>query len=412
MEQRRHDDPYPRSVAKAKLKDRIPSWAKPIMGLPAYAAIRLALAGLVTGDLEANVARARALGRAYARFEKKRFRRTMDSLKVAFPDMPEDELALHATQAYEHLFTLAVETAYTPRLLTPDNWSNHIRIGNLGSALKLLITGRPCVLITGHCGNWELLGSTLALLGFPMHALYRPLDLGAMDRWVRRTRQRRGLILVDKFGAAHRMPEMMASGAHVGVIADQNAGDRGLFVPFFNRLASTYKSIGFMALQYEAPIICGQARRLVLGRDTDVNDTNMGVDGKGGTGEDEANWDEVGPSHAIGFADWTGEPFRYRVDVHDIIMPEEWKDQPDPLFYVSARYRRALEKMVQAAPEQNLWLHRYWKSRPRHERLGKPFPEELMDKMRALPWMTEDDIAKVREWSERDAATVAAGGRT
>lgn len=384
-------------MAKRKLKDRIPGWAAPALGLPVYAAIRMFLAGLVIGDLEANVARARAMGRLYAKFEKKRFQRTMQTLRAAFPNMGEDEAAAHALQAYEHLFTLAVETAYTPRLLTPDNWSKHVRLGNLHETLHVLVSGRPSVLITGHCGNWELLGTTLALLGYPMHALYRPLDLKPLDRWVRKTRQRRGLVLVDKFGAAQRMPQMMAEGARVGVIADQNAGDRGLFVPFFGRLASTYKSIGFMALQYDAPIVCGQARRLVMPRDASG---------------DEGRWDEVGPSHTIGFADWTGEPFRYRVDVIDIIYPEQWKAQPDPLFYVAARYRKALEKMVEAAPEQNLWLHRYWKSRPRHERLGKPFPAELKEKLRSLPWMTEEEMGRIEEWSARDAATVAAGGRT
>lgn len=367
-----------------------------MLGLPVYAAIRAAVATLATGDLEANVARARALGRFYARVERKRFNRTVDTLRVAFPDMPDGELRTHAVQAYEHLFTLAVETAYAPRLLTPDSWSSHVRLGNLSGALKELLSGRPCVLITGHCGNWELLGSTLALLGFPMHALYRPLDLRPLDRWMRSTRQRRGLMLVDKFGAARQMPELMKSGAKVGVIADQNAGDRGLFVPFFGRLASTYKSIGFMAIQHDAPIICGQARRLVWPRDAR------------GSGE---GWDEVETSHTIGFGDWTGEPFRYRVDVMDIIRPEDWKSQPDELFYVSARYRRALEEMVRAAPEQNLWLHRYWKSRPRHERLNRPFPDELREKLRALPWMTDEEMGRIEAWSERDKRALAAGER-
>ncbi|MBX3385331.1 MAG: lysophospholipid acyltransferase family protein [Phycisphaeraceae bacterium] len=380
----------------AKLKDRIPGWAKPVLGLPVYAAIRAAIAMLAIGELEANVARARALGRLYAKFERKRFERTVRTLRVAFPEMGEEELRSHAVQAYEHLFTLAVETAYAPRLLTPDSWSAHVRLGNLSDALKVLLSGRPCVMITGHCGNWELLGSTLALLGFPMHALYRPLDLKPLDRWVRFTRQRRGLMLVDKFGAARMMPELMHTGAKVGVIADQNAGDRGLFVPFFGRLASTYKSIGFMAIQHDVPIICGQARRLVMPRDA-----------RG----DGAGWDEVETSHTIGFADWTGEPFRYRIDVMDIIQPEEWKQQPDELFYVSARYRRALEEMVRAAPEQNLWLHRYWKSRPRHERLNRPFPAELREKLRALPWMTDDELARIEDWSERDKRSVAAGER-
>ncbi len=377
-----------------KLNQRIPNWAKPVLGLPIYGAIRASIAALGTGDLESNVARARALGRFYARLERKRFDRTVETLRVAFPEKPDEELRLHATQAYEHLFTLAVEMAYAPRLLTPDSWSSYVRLGNLSDALKQLLSGGACVLITGHCGNWELLGSTLALLGFPMHALYRPLDLAPLDRWARSSRQRRGLMLVDKFGAARQMPELMRTGAKVGVIADQNAGDRGLFVPFFGRLASTYKSIGFMALQHNVPIICGQARRLVWPRD------EMGR---------AEGWDEVETTHTMGFADWTGEPFRYRVDVLDVIRPEEWAGQPDELFYISARYRRALEEMVRAAPEQNLWLHRYWKSRPRHERLNRPFPSEMRDKLQALPWMTPEELARIEDWSARDTHAIAAG---
>ena len=361
--------------------------ASALLQLPAYAAIRGALSTLLTGDLASNLRTARAVARTYARFEPKRVRRTMDTLGVAFPHMSEEDRRHWALQAYEHLFTLGVEMAFTPRLITPDTWSDHVRIGKLGEAVRLMLSGRPCVMITGHCGNWELLGHTMALLGFPMHALYRPLDLKPMDEWVRRTRSRRGLMLLDKFGATRVMPDLMRQGKLVSFIADQNAGDRGLFVPFFNRLASTYKSIGFLALQFDAPIICGQARRLVYSRDAAH---------EGAAGADD-----------IGFAEYTPDPFRYRIDVVDIIMPEDWKAQPDPLFYLSARYRRALEQMVRLAPEQNLWLHRYWKSRPRHEHTGKPFPAKLREKIRALPWITDDDLARIEDWSARDAHALA-----
>jgi len=338
---------------------------------PIYVAIRAVLGAMLTGDLEGNIRTARALGRAYSRIEPQRVRRTIDTLSVAFPDMPEHERRRFALLAYEHLFQLGVEVAYTPRLITPSTWSRHVELGDLGQAARLMLSGRACVMITGHCGNWELLGYTMALLGFPMHALYRPLDLKPVDDWVRRTRERRGLVLVDKFGAAELMPRLIAQGRHVAFIADQNAGDRGLFVPFFNRLASTYKSIGLLALNYELPIICGQARRLT-------------------------------PTH-----DGRHDPFQYRVDAIDMIMPEDWKHQPDPLFYISARYRRALEAMVRRAPEQNLWLHRYWKSRPRHEHAGKPMPRAMIEKIRALPWTTEADIDRITDWSARDAAELA-----
>lgn len=365
----------------------MPTW----MHTPVYWAIRSMLSTMLIGDLASNIRTARSLARVYARFEPKRVRRTMESLHVAFPSMPEDERRRFALLAYEHLFQLGVEMAHMPRVITPDTWSRHVRLGDLEPAVRQLLTGRPCVMITGHCGNWELLGHTMALIGFPMHALYRPLDLKPMDAWVRSTREKRGLILLDKFGAAKAMPELMRKGELVAFIADQNAGDRGLFVPFFNRLASTYKSIGLMALRFDAPIICGQARRLVDWRDA----------------SQELNPGRASRTREVGFADFQPEPMRYRVDVLDVILPEQWKAQPDPLFYVSARYRRALERMVEAAPEQNLWLHRYWKSRPRHEHAGKPFPKSLLEKIRALPWTTDDDLARILEWSERDTLALA-----
>jgi Kdo2-lipid IVA lauroyltransferase/acyltransferase len=357
-------------------KRRMPTWAHG----PVYAGIRAAIGATGILDIADASRSARSLARLYASIEKKRFQRTMDTLGVAFPDMPMDQRRAHAELAYEHLFQLGVEMMYTSRLITPDGWSSRVSVSTLGPSVRHLVEQRPCVLITGHCGNWELLGYTLALIGFPMYALYRPLDLKPLDAWVRRTREARGLVLLDKFGAARVMPRLMKENGLIGFIADQNAGDRGLFVPFFNRLASTYKSIGLIAIQNDAPVICGQARRL-----SERERLSGAGDGPAGLGGRD-------------------DPFRYQVDVIDIILPEDWKGQPDPLFYVSARYRRALEQMVRRAPEQNLWLHRYWKSRPRHEQLGRPFPPALRDKIRALPWVTGEDLARIEDWSARDTA--------
>jgi KDO2-lipid IV(A) lauroyltransferase len=342
---------------------------------------------MLTGDIGANLRTARVLARTYSKFEPGRVRRAIDTLAVAFPEMTEETRRRYALHAYEHLFMLGVEMAHTPRLITPDTWPAHIQLAGLTPPARLLVSGRPCVMITGHCGNWELLGYTMALLGFPMHALYRPLDLRPMDRWVRQTREKRGLMLLDKYGAAEAMPRLMQRGETVAFIADQNAGDGGLFVPFFNRLASTYKSIGLMAMQFNAPIICGQARRLVRGRDEGLEPENV----MGG-------FTEFDPTKAL----------QYRVEAIDIIQPEDWKGRPDPLFYISARYRRAIEAMVRNAPEQNLWLHRYWKSRPRFEKAGKPFPAALRAKIRALPWTTDEDMARIEDWSARDTAEIAA----
>jgi KDO2-lipid IV(A) lauroyltransferase len=368
----------------------------PWLERPAYWAIRAALAAMATGELNSNVHYARALGRFFgSRIQRRRLVRAVDNLGVAFPAWDERRKREYAILSYEHLFTLAVEMAYTPRKLSEEAWSDHLRIGNVAGAVRHLVAGRSAVMVTGHCGSWELMGYMLALLGFPVHALYRPLDLRPLDEWVQASRRSRGLVLVDKFGATEDLPRLMETGGAAGFIADQNAGDKGLFVPFFGRLASTYKTIGLLAIRYDAPIICGQARRLVWDRDRVKEHRATRAD------DDEGE---------LGFTSWSGEAMRYRIDVVDVIQPEDWKSQPDPLFYVTARYRRALEQMVRRAPEQNLWMHRYWKSRPRHEHLGRPLPDGMKDKLRSLPWMTDEEMGRIEEWTGRDAAALAAAG--
>jgi KDO2-lipid IV(A) lauroyltransferase len=175
--------------------------------------------------------------------------------------------------------------------------------------------------VTAHSGNWEVIGFALGLLGFRVHAVYRPLDMRAADRWVREVRSARGLFLLDKFGAMRQAPGIMTRGEMLAFTADQNAGARGMFVPFFDRLTSTYKSIGLLAMQYNAPIVCGHALRI----------------GKHGPEVPESLNDQT---------------FRYRVHVEDIILPEDWAGQPDPLFYITSRYRNAIERMVISSPQQ------------------------------------------------------------
>lgn len=342
-------------------------WQQPVAGV-----IRAGVAAAGSMPAPATLRAARSLGHlaAAAPWNRVRLGRATSNLSFAFPEWDEDRVRRTAIAGYEHLFMLGAEIAYGPRVLTPDAWLRHVQVGEVAAGVEEVLSGRPSILITGHCGNWEVLGCTVSMLGFPLHSIYRPLDLKPLDDWVRRTRQRYGLTLVDKFGAVHEMPKIIRKGAPVSFVADQNGGDRGVFVPFFNRLTSSYKSIGLLAMEFNASIVCGLARRLA----------------PPGTAPDGLD---------------------YRFDVIDVYGPKDWNDQPDPLFYLTARYRRAIEQMVRLAPEQYLWMHRIWRSRPRHERLGRPFPEAMEEKIRALPWTTDEDLALIKERSAQDAATLA-----
>ncbi len=337
-----------------------------------YAAVRTAISPAHLLSPPTALHMARGLGRAFGSLPLNRARveRAEERLGVAMPELGAAQRRELVLNSYEHLAMLGVELAIAPRLITEDAWTETVELGPIRPAMKPLMADGPCVLITGHCGNWEILGYTMAMLGYRLHALYRPLDLRPADNWVRQTRSRRGLFLLDKFGAMHRLPKLMTQGESAGFVADQNAGDRGLHVPYFGRLASSYKSIALLAVQHNATVIVGQARRIAAG---------------------------AGAPRGV----------RYRIELQDVFGPRDWAGFDDPMFYVTARYRRGLEQLVRAAPEQYLWMHRIWKSRPRHERLNKPFPEALKDKLRALPWMTEDELQALVERSDRDRATLA-----
>ena len=302
-----------------------------------------------------NMRTAACAGRLYFRAVRRHRERALGHITRSFPELASAEVKILAEKSVESLFQMfMVETVAIPRLLTPTAWPKYVRPEKIDDSLRLLVGRDPVLLVTGHCGNWELLGFVLALLGFKMTALARPLDNPWLDRWIRDVREARGLEVLTKWGATTEVQKLIEAGGRVGFIADQNAGDDGIFVPFFGRLASSYKSIGLLAMRYEIPIVTGCARR---------------CDGT----------------------------FSYELAHADIIMPRDWRDQPDPLFYITARFNRAIENAIRRSPEQYLWVHRRWKSRPAHERAGKPLPDRLRDKLRSLPWMTDEEMARLEQ---------------
>jgi Kdo2-lipid IVA lauroyltransferase/acyltransferase len=313
-----------------------------------YAALRLVSAGMHIFSPRRNLATASTVGSLLYRFDHRHRQRAIENIARSLPHLPAHEVARIAQASMRHFMQLGVEVMFTTRLVRRDTWADRIRFRGLEKALDWVLSDRPTILVTGHYGNWEVLGYFLATLGIDLAAVARPIDNPLINDWLLGVRENEGLRIITKWGATEPMVELLQRGGTLGFIGDQNAGDKGLFVPFFGRLASAYKSIGLLAIHHNAAVVCGYARR------------------------------------------W-GDDFGFDVGCTDLILPQDWKDQPDPLYYLTARYTRAIEQMVREAPEQYLWLHRRWKSRPRHERQGRPMPESLERQLRNLPWL--DDAA-------------------
>ena len=179
-------------------------------------------------------------------------------------------------------------------------------------------------MVAAHYSNFEIMGYMLGLFGFDVYSIARPLDNRFISKYLYDVRQRAGQNIIDKKGAAELMDKIASSGTTLCFIADQDAGRKGIFVDFFGRKASTYKSIGLLAISNNVPIGVGYSRR---------------VDNR----------------------------FFFEIGVNRIIFPEEWQDKDDPLEWITTEYTKAIERFVREDPSQYWWLHRRWRHRPKEE---------------------------------------------
>ncbi|RMF76957.1 MAG: hypothetical protein D6744_11880 [Planctomycetota bacterium] len=292
-----------------------------------YAAVRVWATVIGCFPIETNLRTARWMGRIWWWLKPAHRQRALDNLRPSLGDeYDERQLRSIALGAFEHFAQLyLVELVMTPRLVTIWSWPRYIALGDIREPLRELLAPHGVIMITPHFGNFELLGFTLAKLGLPLTAIMRPLDDPLINDYLIASRAASGLELLLKHGVSERADAVIGGGGTLCFIADQDAGRKGVFSDFFGRKASWYKSIGLLAMRRNAPIIVGYAARRRRG-------------------------------------------FRYDVHVERIIRPEEWAERDAPLQWITDEYAAAMERCIRRHPEQYLWMHRRWKSRPRNER--------------------------------------------
>ncbi len=290
-----------------------------------YYALRVVSMLLHCWPVNANLRTARMLGSLLYDFDRKHRQRAQANLRRSFPEFSERQVDQLARRSMQTLIMFFVEVLFTVRLIRIDTWRKYIDLHNLHEVLDLLVRKeRGLIMLTGHYGNFEVSNYLLGTLGFETTAIGRPLDNPYVNEWLMGVRQRQGSRIISKKGATGEVTGILEQKGVIGFVADQNAGTKGIFVDFFGRKASTYKSIGLLAMEYQVPIAIGYARRI-------------------------------------------GDEFRFVVGVQDVIHPAAWRDQADPLRYITQRYTTALEQVIREDPGQYWWVHRRWKTRPKGE---------------------------------------------
>ncbi len=248
-----------------------------------------------------------------------RRRVALENLALALPERSDAERHAIARGTYLTMARAVLE-ALADNDRMPLDWEKEEVVGREAwLALQAhLSTGKGALLVTGHFGNWELLGEILIHRGLPLNALVRPLK-GALNMRIAENRVRAGAGLIYPRGAVQETVDALQRGESVYMLLDQAIPKKGVFVPFFGRLASTTPAMALAAQRTGVPAW------VVMG----VRD---------------------GP--------------RMRVHIEGPFPAPLPQDGPEAITEHTAQVTAGLERVIRQYPEQWLWLHRRWKFTP------------------------------------------------
>lgn len=301
---------------------------KQIIDYFVYLAVRVLIALVQALDIRAGQRLARWLAWLFADVLKLRGKVVDENLAYAFPQLSPGQRRRLARQMWEHLFLLVLEVAHAARKVHETNWRDYARLRNVAPLVRLLLSDRPVILITGHLGNFEVGGTMLGILGFPTYTVARNLDNPYLDRFVARWRSSTGQHLIPKNGGYDQILQVLSRGGTLSFLADQYAGPKGCWVEFFGRPASTHKAIALLSLEHEAPMAVCVARRLE-------------------------------------------QPLRIEMHAVDILDPRQARQEVASIRELTQWYTSRLEEAIRQSPEQYWWLHRRWKDTRPPRRSGQ-----------------------------------------
>ncbi len=277
----------------------------------------------ILNALPASWARAcgRTLGRLFWKFDKRHRARVLRQMSIAFrAGKSDDEKARLCAQFFEHIGLSVVEFARMSQL-NAENIDQLVDFSELKAFDALLARNKGLLCVPAHHGNWELCGYSVALKGYKLKSVARPLDNPLLNEFVMNHRERSGNEIIQKWKALWKLKKLLDRRSIVTMSVDQNGGVAGLFVPCFGSLASTVTSPAELHLATKVPII--------------VTTLNRKPDG-----------------------------IHHVLRIWDVIEHASSDDRDRDIRDVTTRINAAIEKAVHAYPEQWLWFHQRWKTRP------------------------------------------------
>ena len=258
------------------------------------------------------------------RFAGRQRRAGMRNLKMALPHLNEQERRAILRGSFSSLGRLLVEFSHFP-YLNKNNISDHVVYEGFEHYEEAVKRGQGVIFLTGHFGAWELSCFAHSLYGHPMKFVVREIDNARVERLIGSYRGRAGNTPIEKRNASRDILRALRRNETIGILVDQNTTrDEGVFVNFFGIPASTTPAIATLALRTGAAVLPG-------------------------------------------FLIWDRKNHRHRLHFDPPMKLIETGDPARDILENTEACNAVLERMIRLYPDQWLWIHRRWKTRPEGE---------------------------------------------
>jgi len=254
-----------------------------------------------------------------------KFRRiAMFNLRLAFPDLPDERRKATIRNMTRFLGWQTAEFARFPSY-NRESIEQIIEIEGHDNFLQAQQRGQGVLILTGHIGAWELSSFAHAVYGYPMHYMARPLDNPRLDAFVNGYRCLSGNQPIYKNESARAVLKSLSNAGIVGILADQNTlPEEGTFVDFFGKTACTTTGIARLALHTGAAVVPG-------------------------------------------YAYWDTEAQKYKLRFEPEVEISNTGNSEHDIFENTQRFAKIMEQIIRKFPDQWVWVHARWKTRPNGE---------------------------------------------
>ena len=287
-----------------------------------YIGLKILVAVIRLAPLQFGVVGLKFLAYLFYLFDKKQRTIAYKNLLNAYGDeLSDSHIRRIIKSTYMHFALVWIDFVKLPQIVNASNWNNYFEVEGLEFARKAQEEGKGVIFVTGHVGNWEVLGHAFEFFFHPLHSIAKHLKNPFADRFLTRLRERGKQKIIFAENASRQIIRVLRNNKPLGILVDQNARDNNIFVDFFGQKAATTRSVATIALKTGSPIIMSFLRR-------------------------------------------TNKKYQFKITLSEPVQIERTGNLEKDILNLTQKYTTLIESRIREHPHEWLWMHRRWKTKP------------------------------------------------